>query len=77
LEAVARLTKAVIATPELLPRLAASGVFGIGVATADGGAGGGVVDGVEAVAAVSERSLAAGFVLWGAPQLHRISLAQP
>jgi hypothetical protein len=35
------------------------------VAAADGGAGGDVVDGVEAVAAVSARSLAAGLVLWG------------
>jgi alkylation response protein AidB-like acyl-CoA dehydrogenase len=50
---------------ELLPRLAASGVVGVGVAAADGGSGGDVVDGVEAVAAVSARSLAAGFVLWG------------
>jgi alkylation response protein AidB-like acyl-CoA dehydrogenase len=50
---------------ELLPRLAAGGVVGVGVAAANGGAGGDVVGGVEAVAAVSARSLAAGFVLWG------------
>jgi alkylation response protein AidB-like acyl-CoA dehydrogenase len=50
---------------ELLPRLAASGVVEVGVATSDGGAGGDIVDALEAVAAVSERSLAAGFVLWG------------
>ena len=50
---------------ELLPRLAAAGLPGVGVAEALGGAGGDVTDGVEAIAAVSERSLAAGFVLWG------------
>jgi alkylation response protein AidB-like acyl-CoA dehydrogenase len=48
---------------ELLPRLAAACLPG--VAEALGGAGGDVNDGVEAIAAVSERSLAAGFVLWG------------
>lgn len=50
---------------ELLPRLSESGVFGAGVPEAEGGRGGDVTDAVEAVAAVSERSLAAGFVLWG------------
>jgi alkylation response protein AidB-like acyl-CoA dehydrogenase len=40
-------------------------VLGVGVAAADGGAGGDVSDSVEAIAAVSERSVAAGFVLWG------------
>ena len=50
---------------ELLPRLAAAGLPGVGVAETLGGAGGDVTDGVEAIAAVSERSLAAGFVLWG------------
>ncbi|HTJ91257.1 MAG TPA: acyl-CoA dehydrogenase family protein [Acidocella sp.] len=50
---------------ELLPRLAAAGLPGVGVAEALGGDGGDVTDGVEAIAAVSERSLAAGFVLWG------------
>ncbi|HEY1942515.1 MAG TPA: acyl-CoA dehydrogenase family protein [Roseiarcus sp.] len=49
---------------ETLLRLAAGGALGIGVSRAAGGAGGDVVDGVEAVAAVSETSLAAGFVLW-------------
>src|SRR5580704_1356343 len=49
---------------EVLLRLAAGGVLGVGVAAANGGAGGDIVDSVEAVAAVSEISLAAGFVLW-------------
>lgn len=50
---------------EILPRLAANGLPGVGVPQELGGAGGDVTDGVEAIAAVSERSLAAGFVLWG------------
>jgi alkylation response protein AidB-like acyl-CoA dehydrogenase len=50
---------------EVLPRLAAGGVLGAGVAEELGGNGGDVTDGVEAIAAVSECSLAAGFVLWG------------
>ncbi|HVE21886.1 MAG TPA: acyl-CoA dehydrogenase family protein [Acidocella sp.] len=50
---------------ELLPRLAAASLPGVGVAEALGGVGGDVTDGVKAIAAVSERSLAAGFVLWG------------
>jgi len=49
----------------ILPRLADAGVFRIGVPTAFGGSGGDVTDAVRAVAAVSERSLAAGFVFWG------------
>jgi alkylation response protein AidB-like acyl-CoA dehydrogenase len=50
---------------EVLPRLAAGGVLGAGVAEELGGNGGDVTDGVETIAAVSERSLAAGFVFWG------------
>ena len=50
---------------ELLPRLAGAGLTGAGVAEVLGGAGGDITQGVEAIAAVSERSLAAGFVLWG------------
>ncbi|HEY1930325.1 MAG TPA: acyl-CoA dehydrogenase family protein [Caulobacteraceae bacterium] len=50
---------------ELLPRLAGSGVLGVGVARDFGGEGGDVTDAVAAVAAASERSLAAGLVLWG------------
>jgi len=49
----------------LLPQLAEAGVFSVGVTEALGGAGGSLGDAVEAVAAVSERSLAAGFVFWG------------
>jgi alkylation response protein AidB-like acyl-CoA dehydrogenase len=49
----------------VLPRLAITGLFRIGVPEALGGAGGDVTDAVAAVAAVSERSLAAGFVAWG------------
>ncbi len=49
---------------EALLRLAAGGALGVGVSRAAGGAGGDVVDGIEAVAAVSQISLAAGFVLW-------------
>jgi alkylation response protein AidB-like acyl-CoA dehydrogenase len=50
---------------EVLPHLAAGGVLGAGVAEELGGNGGDVTDGVEAVAAVSECSLAVGFVMWG------------
>ncbi|MCO5132434.1 MAG: acyl-CoA/acyl-ACP dehydrogenase [Xanthobacteraceae bacterium] len=50
---------------EVLPRLAAAGLFRIGVPVAQGGSGGDVNDAVTAIAAVSERSLAAGFVFWG------------
>lgn len=50
---------------EVLTRLAAGGVLSLGIAPADGGAGGTVSDAVEAIAAVSERSMAAGFVFWG------------
>jgi alkylation response protein AidB-like acyl-CoA dehydrogenase len=45
---------------EVLPRFAAGGVLGAGVAEELGGNGGDVTDGVEAIAAVSECSLAAG-----------------
>ncbi|KAA2212136.1 acyl-CoA dehydrogenase family protein [Teichococcus oryzae] len=48
----------------LLPRLAAAGLFGIGVPAAWGGQGGEVAEAVEAIAAISSRSLAAGFVFW-------------
>lgn len=48
----------------LLPRLAREGLFGLGVPPGEGGAGGELTDAVDAVAAVSERSMAAGFVFW-------------
>lgn len=50
---------------ELLPRLASGGILGAGVPEALNGSGGDIVDGVGAIAAVAERSLAASFVLWG------------
>lgn len=49
----------------LLPKLGTAELFKIGVPTQHGGAGAGVSDAVRAIAAVSERSLAAGFVFWG------------
>lgn len=49
----------------LLPRLAAAGLAAPGVPVDLGGAGGDIVDGIAAVAAVAEQSLAAAFVLWG------------
>ncbi len=49
----------------LLPKLAAAGLFKIGVPAGHGGAGADVSDAVRAIAAVSARSLAAGFVFWG------------
>ncbi|MDI4234067.1 acyl-CoA/acyl-ACP dehydrogenase [Bradyrhizobium sp. Arg237L] len=49
----------------LLPKLAAAGLFKIGVPVPFGGAGAGLADAVRAIAAVSARSLAAGFVAWG------------
>jgi alkylation response protein AidB-like acyl-CoA dehydrogenase len=49
----------------LLPRLAAAGFAAAGVPAAAGGSGGDIVDGVVAIAAVAEQSLAAAFVLWG------------
>nr|WP_314538984.1 acyl-CoA dehydrogenase family protein [uncultured Massilia sp.] len=50
---------------EVVPRLAAAGLFGIGVPTQYGGSGGTVVDAIEAIAGVAERSLTAAFVFWG------------
>ena len=49
----------------VLPRLADAGLFRIGVGTEHGGSGGDITDAVAAISAVSERSLAAGFVFWG------------
>jgi len=49
----------------ILPRLADAGLVAAGVPAAKGGAGGDIVDGVAAVAAVARESLAAAFVLWG------------
>lgn len=49
---------------DLLPRLGAAGLFRYGVAPALGGVGGGIAEAIEAIAALSTRSLAAGFVAW-------------
>jgi alkylation response protein AidB-like acyl-CoA dehydrogenase len=51
--------------PALLPRIAEVGLFKIGVAARFGGSDGDVADATRAIAAVSARSLAAGFVFWG------------
>ncbi|WP_323010212.1 acyl-CoA dehydrogenase family protein [Paracoccus sp. (in: a-proteobacteria)] len=50
---------------EILPRLASAGLTRIGIDERLGGAGGEVLDAVQAVAAVARESLAAAFVLWG------------
>lgn len=49
----------------ILPALADASLFAIGIPDGLGGGGGDVVDAIEAIAAVSEQSLAAGFVFWG------------
>ncbi|ENO86086.1 acyl-CoA dehydrogenase family protein [Thauera linaloolentis] len=49
----------------LVPELGRRGLFRIGVPQALGGAGGGIYDGVEAIAAIAEASLTAAFVFWG------------
>ncbi|MEW6644886.1 MAG: acyl-CoA dehydrogenase family protein [Pseudomonadota bacterium] len=50
---------------DVLPRLAEAGLFRVGVPSVLGGTGGDVRGAVEAIAAVSRLSLAAGFVFWG------------
>jgi alkylation response protein AidB-like acyl-CoA dehydrogenase len=49
----------------VLPKLAEAGLFRVGVPATLGGDGGDVTDAVAAIAEVSERSLAVGFVFWG------------
>jgi alkylation response protein AidB-like acyl-CoA dehydrogenase len=49
----------------LVPALGSSGLLAVGVPAALGGAGGPLSAGVQAIAAVAERSLAAAFVAWG------------
>jgi len=51
--------------PEVVPRLAAAGLFRLGVPKALGGLGGDVRDAVEAIAEVAGHSLAAAFTFWG------------
>ena len=50
---------------EILPRLASAGLVRAGVPVEKGGTGGDIVDGIAAIAAVAEESLAAAFILWG------------
>ncbi|HXT81103.1 MAG TPA: acyl-CoA dehydrogenase family protein [Acetobacteraceae bacterium] len=50
---------------DLVPRLGAADLFRAGVPVALGGTGGDVTDAIAAIAAVSARSLTAGFVFWG------------
>jgi alkylation response protein AidB-like acyl-CoA dehydrogenase len=49
----------------LLPRIAETGLLGIGIPARFGGTGADVADAARAIAAVSAHSLAAGFVFWG------------
>ncbi len=57
------------ATPALaeqvVPQLAAAGLFAIGVPQDQGGSGGTVVDAIDAIAAVAEHSVTSAFVFWG------------
>jgi len=50
---------------EVLPQLAAAGLFGLGVEQRLGGAGDDIRAAVRAIAAVAGHSLTAAFVLWG------------
>lgn len=49
---------------ESLAQLATSGYLGLGVPTSRGGAGGKLLDVVQAIATVSEQCLTSGFVFW-------------
>jgi alkylation response protein AidB-like acyl-CoA dehydrogenase len=48
----------------LLPRLAAGGLFKVGVPESEGGSGGGASDAIGIVADLAQHSLAAAFVFW-------------
>ncbi|MDW8400055.1 MAG: acyl-CoA dehydrogenase family protein, partial [Acetobacteraceae bacterium] len=48
----------------MLRRHAGAGLLALGVPRAEGGAGGTVGDAIEAIAAVSSHSMAAGFLFW-------------
>ena len=50
---------------EIVPRLAAAGLFGIGVPQVLGGKGGDVRDAISAIADIAEYSLTSAFVFWG------------
>jgi len=62
---------------EVVPRLAAAGLFGVGVPAELGGRGGTVTDAIEAIAAVAEASLAAAFVFWGQRVFIELLLQSP
>ncbi|MGI6853737.1 acyl-CoA dehydrogenase family protein [Mesorhizobium sp. 1B3] len=49
----------------ILPRLSGAGLVGAGVPAEAGGSGGDIVDGVAAISAVAQESMASAFVLWG------------
>lgn len=49
----------------IVPRLAAAGMFGIGVPASVGGSGGHALEAMRAVAEVAQHSLTAAFVFWG------------
>ncbi|MGI4859609.1 MAG: acyl-CoA dehydrogenase family protein [Janthinobacterium lividum] len=51
--------------PQIVPRLAAAGLFGIGVPQALAGTGGTAREAIMALAGIAEHSLAAAFVFWG------------
>jgi len=57
------------ATPALaeqvVPQLAAAGMFAIGVPQDQGGSGGTVIDAIDAISSVAEHSVTAAFVFWG------------
>ncbi|MBN8985823.1 MAG: acyl-CoA/acyl-ACP dehydrogenase, partial [Rhizobiales bacterium] len=53
------------AAAHVVPRPADASLFRIGVPVEHGGSGGDINDAVAAISAVSEHSLAAGFVFWG------------
>ncbi len=62
---------------ELLPRLGEADVFRWGVPEQLGGHGGDITDAIAANAAVSEHSLAAGFVAWGHRTFIEFTLRSP
>ena len=64
-ETATRIDSSAEDAPALLPALADAKLFQIGVPARFGGSDGDVADAVAAIAAVSEQSLAAGFVFWG------------
>lgn len=64
-ESAAELDAGTTRSDEVVPRLGAAGLLRIGVPVSQGGSGGGVRDGIEAIASVAERSLTAAFMFWG------------